>query len=74
MNWTDFDDVGEVRAHYLRLEHGSPEEFIESCKEESPDVKPYAALDLARLRSTKKVGHEVASSIIDQMVEELVDL
>lgn len=72
-SWTDFDGVGPVRAQKIRAEFGAPSQFVQLCKDDNPDVPTHVALNPQRLMEARGVGYEVASHIVDQILEGLAD-
>ena len=68
--WEAFDGIGSKRAESIRSEIGTPEEFVSTSREEHPNLPLFVSLDLRLLRSCDHIGTELASSIIDQIIED----
>lgn len=69
--WRTYKGVGPRRAHALRKVFDTPADFIAECERRHPEVPTYSALELMLLTEAEGVGHGIASSIVDQMAEEL---
>lgn len=68
-SWEAFDGIGSERAESIRSEIGTPEEFVTTSREEHPNLPLFVSLDLRLLRSCDQIGTELASSIVDQILE-----